>query len=209
MMSLGGYYYEQRQFDLALKYYDLAAEYYYPEAYSCLGYVWYYGRTGQRDYEKAFKYFSLAKETGDLQAAYKIADMYKNGYFVEQDYEKYKEIIEELYPQVEYAEYLGDPLPEIFTRLARIRTEEGKKEEAVDLYLRAKDFQAERISYNAFFGDLNIMMWLIDDLYKLVEFDRSDFDFYDMYYLLTGPCKIICSPVAFRSSPIGLKFFNY
>ena len=190
MMRLGGYYYEQRQFELALKYYELAAEYKYPEAYICLGYIWYYGRTGTRDYEKAFKYYTLSAQTGNLQAAYKLADMYKNGYYVDKDYDKYKQIVEELYPKVKDARSLGEPLPEIFTRLARIRTEEGKTEEAVDLYLTAKDFQAQRISYDAFFGDLNIMMWLIDDLYKLIEFDRDYFDFYDMYYLLTKPCRI-------------------
>lgn len=190
MMELGGYYYEERRFDLALKYYELAAEYKLVEAYECLGYIWYYGRTGQRDYEKAFKYFSLAKDAGHLVSAYKIADMYKNGYYVEKDYEKYKAIIEELYPKVQNAEFLEDPLPEIFTRLARIRTEEGRTDEAVDLYLEAKDFQAQRISYNDFFGDLNIMMWLIDDLYKIIPFDYDNFDFYDLYYLLTKPCTV-------------------
>ncbi len=190
MLELGGYYYGERKFDLALKYYELAAEYKLEESYDCLGYIWYYGRTGKKDYEKAFKYFSLSAEAGNIQAAYKVADMYKNGYYVEKDYEKYKQIIEELYPKVERPRHLGEPLPEIFTRLARIRTEEGKIEDAVDLYLRAKDFQAQRISYNDFFGDLNIMMWLIDDLYKLIEFDREVFDFYDMYVLLTSPCEI-------------------
>lgn len=190
MMELGGYYYDLRQFDLALKYYELAEACNYPDAYDGLGYIWYYGRTGQRDYEKAFHYFTLSKETGNLQAAYKLADMYKNGYYVERSYAKYQEIIEELYPKVKNAVYLNEPLPEIFTRLARIRRDEGKEEEAIRLFLQAKDFQAQRISYNAFFGDLNIMMWLIDDLYQLVEFNRDDFDFYDMYYLLTGPCKI-------------------
>lgn len=190
MLELGGYYYGVRNFELALKYYETAAEYKFVDAYDALGYIWYYGRTGKCDYEKAFKYFSLSKESGNLQAAYKIADMYKNGYYVKKDYEKYKEIIEELYPKVVQAKYLGEPLPEIFTRLARIRSEEGKTEEAVDLYLRAKDFQAQRISYNDFFGDLNIMMWLIDDLYKLIDFDRDNFDFYDMYHLLTSPCEI-------------------
>lgn len=34
------------------------------------------------------------------------------------------------------------------------------------------------------------MMWLIDDLYKLIEFDRNGFDFYDMFYLMTSPCEI-------------------
>ena len=190
MLELGGYYYGERKFDLALKYYELAAEYKVEAAYDCLGYIWYYGRTGRKDYEKAFKYFSLSAEAGNLQAAYKVADMYKNGYHVEKDYEKYKQIIEELYPKVKHARNLGAPLPEVFTRLARIRAEEGRTAEAAELYLFAKDFLAQRISYNDFFGDLNIMMWLIDDLYRIIAFDSSSFDFYDMYYLLTSPCEI-------------------
>lgn len=98
MVELGGLYYESRQFDLALKYYELAAEYNNLYAISNLGYIWYYGRTGERNYEKAFYYFDKARQMGDIIAAYKVADMYKNGYFVEKDYVKYKEIIEELYP---------------------------------------------------------------------------------------------------------------
>lgn len=190
MMELGGYYYETQNFSLAQKYYELAAEYKVTDAYLCLGYVWYYGRTGTRDFEKAFNYYSLAKEAGSTIAAYKLADMYKNGYFVEKDYGKYKEIIEDLYSTAADAHFLGDPLPEVFTRLATIRAEEGNTGEAISLYLRAKDFLAQRISYNAFFGDLNIMMWLIDDLYSLRDFDTGCFDFYDLYYLLAKPCTI-------------------
>lgn len=189
MLDLGGYYYGQKEYGLALKYYELAAEYKSTAAYECLGYVWYYGRTGRRDFEKAFKYFSLGKEAGNIVSSYKIADMYKNGYYVEKSFEKYKEIIEELYDSVKNADDLGEPLPEIFTRLARIRKDEGKTDEAVRLYLYAKDFLAQRISYNAFFGNLNIMMWLIDDLYTLTEFDEENFDFYDLYYLLQRPCR--------------------
>ena len=58
MMYLGGYYYEQKHFDLALKYYEMAAAMDHDAAYECLGYIWYYGRTGERDYKKAFEYFS-------------------------------------------------------------------------------------------------------------------------------------------------------
>ena len=43
---------------------------------------------------------------------------------------------------------------------------------------------AQRIRHNAFFGNLNIMKWLIDDLYELIEFDEEYFDFFDLYYLL-------------------------
>lgn len=49
MVELGGLYYEAREFDLALKYYELAAEYNNLYAISNLGYVWYYGRTGERN----------------------------------------------------------------------------------------------------------------------------------------------------------------
>lgn len=190
MMMLGGWYYEQRNFDLALKYYERAATYDIDAADECLGYIWYYGRIGERDYEKAFHHYSRSMERGNPVCAYKVADMYKNGYYVEKDYEKYVSIIEDLYPKVENARYVNEPLPEVYTRLARIRTEQGQTEEAVDLYLEAKDFLAQRIRYNAFFGNLNIMKWLIEDLYKLIEFDDEMFDFYDLYYLLKKPAKV-------------------
>ena len=186
MMVLGGYYYEQKHFDLALKYYEMAAEYKLPNAYEGLAYIWYYGRTGRRDFEKAFHYYSLAKETGIMEAAVKVADMYKNGYHVERDYGKYKEIIEELYPKVIKARYLNEPVPEVCTRLAMIRKEEGNIDEAVRLLYQAKDFQAQRLRYNNFFGDINIMKWLIDDLYGMIEFDQDDFDLFDCMWLLRG-----------------------
>ena len=101
MVELGAFYYEQKRFDLALKYYELAAEYDNIYAISDLGYIWYYGRTGSIDYEKAFHYFDKARKMGDLVAAYKVADMYRNGYYVEKDPDKYKAIIEELYSQLQ------------------------------------------------------------------------------------------------------------
>ncbi len=190
MVDLGGFYYGKRQFELALKYYELAAEYNNKYAISNLGYIWYYGRTGEKNYEKAFYYFDKARQMGDIVAAYKVADMYKNGYYVERDFSKYKSIIEELYPKVRNARMLEDPLPEIFTRLARIRSDEGNVEEALRLYDIARDFLAQRIRVNPFFGNLNIMKWMIEDIYKLREFDPDFFELYDLYYVLGKPAKV-------------------
>ncbi len=190
MNSLGAFYYEDRQFDLACKYYEMAAEYNDLHATSNLGYIWYYGRTGERNYEKAYYYFNKAREMGDLVAAYKVADMYKNGYYVEKDYDKYKEIIEELYPQVKDARWTNEPLPEIYTRLARIRAEEGKTDEALRLYDEARAFLAWRIQYHPFFGDLNIMKWMIEDIYRLREFNAEGFSLYDLFYLLQKPVRV-------------------
>lgn len=190
MVDLGAFYYEQRDFDLALKYYEMAAEKQNLYAVSNLGYIWYYGRTGEKNYEKAFFYFDQARKMGDLVAAYKVADMYKNGYFVEKDIKKYKQIIEELYPQVKDAQYLNDPLPEVFTRLAKIRTEEGDTETALSLYDQARDFLSQRIQNHPFFGDLNIMKWLIQDVYQLRKFDKETFSLYDLFHLLQQPLKV-------------------
>ena len=190
MLYLGGYYYEQKNFDLALKYYEMAASYDFDPAYECLGYIWYYGRTGTRDYKKAFEYFSKLMAKGDLVASYKVADMYKNGYFVEKSYDKYVEIVESLYPKVIKCHDVFDPIPEVFTRLARIRKGQENYNEAIDLYLKAKRVLAIRIKYNAFFGNLNIMKWLVEDLYTMIEFDEVDFDLFDLYFLLTTPHEI-------------------
>lgn len=190
MMCLGGYYYEIRRFDLALKYYEMAAEYGYDQAYECLGYIWYYGRTGKVDHKKAYEYFSKLMDKGKPVAAYKVADMYKNGYYVEKNQKKYEEIIEELYPKTEDMYNAFDLVPEILTRLAGIRKEQGDIENAIELYQDAKYFLARRIELNPFFGNLNIMKWLITDLYQLKEFDHENFDLYDLYYLLNENCRV-------------------
>ena len=190
MTELGGEYYSERRFDLAEKYYRMAAE--LGDIYACsgMGYIYYYGRLGEPDYEKAFEYYSKAAEKGDLQCAYKIADMYRNGYYVAKNEEKYKEIIEALYPKVKDAVNLGAPLPEIFSRLGKIRAEEGKKDEALDLFWIARDFLAQRIRYNPFFGNLTIMKFLIRDIYSLTDFDPWNFSLYDLYWLMREPKKV-------------------
>ena len=76
MMELGGYYYEKQKFDLALKYYDMAALKDYDVAYECLGYIWYYGRTGVKDYKKAYENFEKAMKKGNIVATYKLKELF-------------------------------------------------------------------------------------------------------------------------------------
>ncbi len=190
MNTLGAMYYEQRRFDLALKYYQMAAERGDLYAITNLSYIWYYGRTGERDYEKAFYYYDKGRQLGDVRAAYKIADMYKNGYYVSRDIDKYKAIIRGLYPKVCHARDLNEPLPEIFTRLARIEAEEGNAGRALQLYDRAKDFLAQRIRAWTFFGDLNIMQGLIEDVHDLRGDNMDDPGLYDLYVILRRPVTV-------------------
>ena len=194
---IGGIYYEHKRYDLALKYYEQAEILGDNWVSLGLGYIWYYGRTGKVDYEKAFHYFSKTlklEKTGDKErdlnislwkqeAKFKIADMYKNGYYVNKDYDRYVCLIEDLYEDVKNDRWYS-ARPEVCVRLAAIRDKQGRINEACDLYLTAKDDLAERLSHMRFFGDLNRMNWLVNDLYKLIDFDTTEMDLYDLFYLL-------------------------
>ncbi|MBP1588441.1 MAG: sel1 repeat family protein [Clostridia bacterium] len=190
ILELGGYYYDRRNFDLALKYYELAAAYGSDEAMLGLGYIWYYGRTGEKDYEKAFYYYDQASRRGSIVGAYKMADMYKNGYYVEKSFDRYKEIVEGLYPMIRNNKNPHAPLPEVFTRLGKIRADEGSTDEALRLYGSARTALEKRIRDNPFFGNLTIMKYLILDTYSLRPFDAEAFGLYDLYYILGEPAKV-------------------
>lgn len=187
MIDLGGHYYERKIYDLALKYYEMAFRAGDTSVALGLGYIWYYGRTGTVDYEKAYYYFSKA---GGPVAEYKIADMYHHGYYVKQDDAKYKEIIEGLYDVYHWTNYIDDPLPEICVRLAGIREKEGNIGGAVRLLREGKEMLACRIGYDPFFGNFNIMRGIIENLYRLTPFDRTNFDLYDLYELFKEPATV-------------------
>ena len=190
MMYLGGVYYDNKDFKLARKYYEMAAEYDIESAHCCLGYIFYYGRTEEPDYKKALYHFEKSAALGNIQSAYKVADMYKNGYGVEKNYDKYKEIVEGLWPRIENAMRLDEPYPEIATRLAGIRAKEGEREEAIWLYQSAKEFLSQRMRYDGFFGNYTIMKLLIMNLYELIELPMDDLDFWDLYEVLRKPCEV-------------------
>jgi len=190
MMYLGGIYYELKEFDLARKYYEMAAACDHEPAHACLGYIFYYGRTGEPDYERAFYHFKKSADLGNLQSAYKVADMYRNGYYVEQDYDEYVSIIESLWPKVKRSQYTDGLIPEVGTRLAGIRAKQGRTEEAIALYLKAKRSLSGRLAWDAFFGNFTIMKGLIHDLYQLMPLDEDNIDFYDLYEVLTRPCHV-------------------
>lgn len=191
MVELGGYYYGEKNYDLALKYYDMADQHGDKWAPEGLGYIWYYGRTGTKDYEKAFKYYSRAADNGYIKSKIKVADMYKNGYYVEKDFSMYMKLLEEVYQVIKDTDNCFDPLPEVCTRLARGAKDAGDYEEAIRLYLEAKPALARRIQYNPFFGDLNSMKWLVEDLYgDLMPVDYADLDLFDLYYVLKKPAVV-------------------
>ena len=67
--------------------------------------------------------------------------MYRFGCSVEKDEDKYREMIEDAYEQVKDPRFLNDPFPEISLRLAGIRADQGRKDEAIELLKKAKRFK--------------------------------------------------------------------
>ncbi len=187
MYRLGCVYEYRKQYDLAYKYYEMAAERNHIEAYESLGYIWYYGRVGKTDYEKAFYYFSKAACIPNAQL--KLADMYLRGYYVEKDVAKATEILKRLY-ETEYG-YENWVDTGICTRLAEIREKEGNTGEAIRLLQSAKQTMAAHISYNSFFGCFSVMCNLIRNLYRLIPLDKNSIDFFDLYELLRKPAQVV------------------
>ncbi len=191
MLTLGGWYYNQHDFEKSLWYYQMAADAGSKEADLYLAYIYYYGRGTEKDLKKAFELFSRAAKNGSIEAEYHLADMYRKGEYVWADDDKYVELIEDIFPKLRNCNHPNDPVPEVFTRLAAIRAKEGKKEEAAALYLGAKDFLVQRIRFVPTFGNLSMMKFLTFDLYQVQDFDKSKMDLYDLYYVLEKPCAVI------------------
>lgn len=188
MCELGAYYYREKYYELALKYYEMASELGDEAATVNLGYIWYYGRTGTVDHEKAFRYFTLAGYNAVAQ--YKIADMYHYGYYVKKDETKYREIMESLYKSYHGTYNVEDPLPEICLRLAEIRENDGEIEETITLLLEGKSMLGSRIGFNPFFGNFTIMQEIINALYRLIPIDKKNIDIFDLYELMKTPFRI-------------------
>lgn len=181
MSELAWFYCEQKRFDLEIRYLEMAAEYGYAPAMEELGYMWYYGQHGEKDYEKAFYYFSKGAESGSMWSEYKLADMYKYGCYVEKDEELYNKLIRAAYEKIKTPYRLNDPYPEITYRMAKILAEDGKNIDAAIMLRSAKRFMAERLSYDAFWGHIEVMERIIRLMYSLTDVNMNKLDVYDIF----------------------------
>lgn len=114
---------------------------------SNLGYIYYYGRTGDVDYEQAYKWFSKAAQFDDFVALYKVGDMYKSGKFVDKDidaaFNSYQNALEGMQ---EYQKQVGIPhenIEEVLVRLADMIIDQNQDLDQAKEYLLSanKGFQ--------------------------------------------------------------------
>ena len=190
LVSLGLHYGRQGRYDLAQKCYERAIESDNLYAWLNLGDIWYYGKNGTVDYEKAFHCYHESMIRGDFCAAQQYADMYRDGLYVEKDYEHYKELINKLFFEIRNLTKLDEPVPEVYLRMARIHVEEGDLDDALPLYTHARSFLEQRISYSRNENNFLLMKEIIEDVYSIIPFDYTAFHFYDLYYFMNRSASI-------------------
>ena len=83
MFSLGYIYYSgdrvKENYDLAMLYFKVSAQYNYARAQYYIGLMYYEGKGENYDYQKSLYWYRLASDNGDLGATYKLALMCCNG----------------------------------------------------------------------------------------------------------------------------------
>lgn len=184
MFNLATYYRDIKNFDLERKYLEMALNEGCDLANIGLGYIWYYGYTGETDYGKAFRYFTAGVETGTTKCEYKIADMYLNGYFVDPDPDKYYNMICDLFLRVSPSRGISYsvPFPEVAFRLAEYHyLDEDDTEWDLDLLFDARDFLVERQMRYPFWGNIKTMRRILE---LTAAFCGNNFDMVDIYDIL-------------------------
>ena len=142
IFNLAAHYYKLECYDLALKYYEMAANLGDTNAITYIGDIWLNGYVGKVDYEKAYSCYS-SNAAHNALSKIRIADMYRDGCYVEQDYDKYCSIIGELYERFLQGSYLYIAVPEILSRMAGIFEKNGNHAKASQLLKEAKDWLNE------------------------------------------------------------------
>lgn len=78
LLDKGAYYYGEGQYAEAVEYYRLAAAMGSAQAIANLGYCYLYGRELEANLSQAIAYFKIAADRRNVDAAYKLGDIYSN-----------------------------------------------------------------------------------------------------------------------------------
>ena len=179
---LGRYYYDKKEFELALQYYLMAAEANNQEAVCELANIYFYGLSGETDYKLALYYYKRAQAMGNDPATIAVSDMYAKGLGTAKDPDEALRILTELYEKTKNSELIYSIYPETVVRLASYWIKDKKIDEALEALKRAKDFIKSRLVYKSSFVDFDVMERIIDKIYKCIKFDKSNMDIYDIIY---------------------------
>ncbi len=147
------------------------------------------GRLAPPDLKGAYDLYVHAARTGSLRAALMVARAFRDGWLAPPDLDRYAEIVQSLYEFcANYdAEYTLFALPEVVFELSRIEEKHGNTEKAIEFCLHWKEMSlmcACNTCYPSKYDEQIVLQ-----LYRLTEFEPSEMDLLDLFYVLRSPCK--------------------
>ncbi|MCI2068283.1 MAG: sel1 repeat family protein [Bacilli bacterium] len=165
-----------RNYAKSLTYYLKAGRLGDYQGYMLAGYIYYYNRLNDPagpDYPSAFRCFSFGAEHNDLEAFYKLSDMYYHGYFVEKNILEATFLLKShYYDALSNAYWKGDYyfIGPFALRLGKIMEDNGlEKDRQIILafYLLAEYSYQLRLKKNNFFGDREVLSRLKEDIKRM------------------------------------------
>lgn len=197
MVNLAGFYYDREEYELALKYYEMAID--AGESNCCYnaGIMHYYGHGVKTDYEKAYRCFIRGEVLSMVDACkIMIAVMYKHGHFVRKDYARYCEMIDDMFYGVINRErgYQSIAIPALFFHAAEIRREQGRYEVALSIYEEAlKEWKETLWRWIDRKEVLLLISGIVHGMHKITSNVREEMDLYDLIVVLEHPCRVAFS----------------
>ena len=160
--------------DLVLKLYEMTGNAMYANT---LGYIYYYGRctNGEPEYDKAFEMFTAGHAAGYYESTYKLADMFRHGYFCS----KNPKIAFDLYKKV-FDDCMDFPLRSVEGNLSDAALRMG------NCYMNGIGVEKDIVTSYSFFGDASVAIGVDKSLNDVREelpegYFREYLDLNDLY----------------------------
>ncbi len=190
MIMLGDYYYNLGKIDLTIAYYKKAIEHKNPLGFTRLGFMYYYGKGVEKKYDEAFKYFSRGALEGETTSILKLSDMYKNGYYVEQNYGTSVNILDPIFQKgmrdLLNKKYENNPVFEVALRFADLflngHSFKKNLRKALNYYIiayRGFLYQNKPSEYN---NKINYCLKNINELKEQISDLYSDYELLDFAF---------------------------
>lgn len=140
-----------------------------PSIANSLGYIYYYGRTsgGNSDYKKAFEYFSIGAAAGIYESKYKLADLFRHGYYVSKNPKVAEDIYYDLYQEnlkIFSKGFFDCKLADIALRLGGVYSERKEFSASYYFYLQAELAIRKRMTNFNYYGDRRVFDGVIAGL---------------------------------------------
>ncbi|MCD8294041.1 MAG: hypothetical protein LUE27_02175 [Clostridia bacterium] len=147
------------------------------------------GYLGEPDYEKAYEYYRFAAYRGHVLAMYKLAFMYRDGRYVEKDYEECKRLLlQDYYAVTDVSDYYLPTIAEALLELSRAGQASGNTKDALKAVSIIVDGLEHVWAHGATVTETDIKC--VEQMYALKPFAKSKRRLADLLLILQKPGKV-------------------